>query len=203
MKLFVLVVWKIQLIAYSHAVFFFIALDFTSQQTHPQLCIVSAFVSLFILSGNISLFFPSRILNTYQPEGHIFLCYVFLPSMLFMGFSRQEYCSGLPFLSTVVHIFSLISTITCSSWWSCTTCFIFSLSYTRLLSMWSFWLDFCDCVFHSGGHVVAVLTSSLMTEDKKLVQTLMGRTGYGENWVWRWLSRRTYTLLLWEHQNHN
>ena len=36
--------------------------------------------------------------------------------MLFMGFSRQEYWSGLPFLSPVGHILSELSTMTHLSW---------------------------------------------------------------------------------------
>ena len=36
--------------------------------------------------------------------------------ILFMGFSRQEYWSGLPFPSSVDHIFSEVSTMTCPSW---------------------------------------------------------------------------------------
>ena len=36
--------------------------------------------------------------------------------ILFMGFSRQEYWSGLPFPSPVDHILSEVSTKTCPSW---------------------------------------------------------------------------------------
>ena len=36
--------------------------------------------------------------------------------ILFMGFSRQEYWSGLPFPSPVDHILSYLSTMTCPSW---------------------------------------------------------------------------------------
>ena len=36
--------------------------------------------------------------------------------ILFMGFSRQEYWSGLPFPSPVNHILSELSTMTCPSW---------------------------------------------------------------------------------------
>ena len=36
--------------------------------------------------------------------------------ILFMGFSRQEYWSGLPFPSPVEHILSELSTVTCPSW---------------------------------------------------------------------------------------
>ena len=36
--------------------------------------------------------------------------------MLFMGFSRQEYRSGLPFLSSVHHVSSELSTMARSTW---------------------------------------------------------------------------------------
>ena len=36
--------------------------------------------------------------------------------ILLMGFSRQEYWSGLPFPSPVDHILSALSTMTCPSW---------------------------------------------------------------------------------------
>ena len=36
--------------------------------------------------------------------------------MLFMGFLRQEYWSGLPFSSPVDHILSEFYTMTCPSW---------------------------------------------------------------------------------------
>ena len=36
--------------------------------------------------------------------------------ILFMGFSRQEYCSGVPAPSPVEHVLSELSTMTCPSW---------------------------------------------------------------------------------------
>ena len=36
--------------------------------------------------------------------------------ILFMGFSRQEYWSGLPFPSPVAHSWSELFTMTCLSW---------------------------------------------------------------------------------------
>ena len=68
--------------------------------------------------------------------------------ILFMGFSRQEYWSGLPFPSPVDHILSDLSIMTmwghlgCSTWHG-----LVSLSLTRLWSMWSDWLVVCDCGF--------------------------------------------------------
>ena len=35
--------------------------------------------------------------------------------------------------------------------WPCMAWLIVSSSYKRLWSMWSFWLVFCDCGFHSAG----------------------------------------------------
>ena len=57
--------------------------------------------------------------------------------------------------------------------WACRPWLIASLCYTRLWSMWSFWLAFCDCGFRSGGWGILVLASSvcfLMNEDKSLMQ---------------------------------
>ena len=54
--------------------------------------------------------------------------------------------------------------------WPCMSWLIASLSYTRVWSMWSFWLVFWDCGFHSGDHGIAVFASSvclLMDEDKR------------------------------------
>ena len=104
--------------------------------------------------------------------------------MHFMGFSWQEYWSGLPFPSPVDYV-SQNSTMSCSSWVALYCMAHSSLSYTRL---WSFWLAFCDCCFHSGGCEILVLASSLcplMNEDKRLACTsfLLGSTGCGENWV--------------------
>ena len=48
--------------------------------------------------------------ETHLKKGNIFLF------ILFMGFSRQEYWSGLPFPSPVDHILSDLSTMTCPSW---------------------------------------------------------------------------------------
>ena len=69
-----------------------------------------------ILSGVISPLISSSILGTYQPGEFIFHCPIFCLSILFMGFSRQEYWSGLPFPSPVDHILSDLSTMTRPSW---------------------------------------------------------------------------------------
>ena len=46
----------------------------------------------------------------------LWLWFSFCLSILFMGFSRQEYWSGLPFPSPVNHVLSELSTMTLPSW---------------------------------------------------------------------------------------
>ena len=71
---------------------------------------------LFILSEVISLLISSNILGTYWPGSSSFSVICFCLFILFMGFSRQEYQSGLPFPSPVDHILSELSIMTCPSW---------------------------------------------------------------------------------------
>ena len=67
----------------SYAILFFIALDFTFTTRHiHNRVLFLLWPSLFILSGAISNcppFFPSRILDTFQPGNLIFQYHVFLP----------------------------------------------------------------------------------------------------------------------------
>ena len=55
-------------------------------------------------------------------------CYVLALFTLFMGFSRQEYLSGLPFPSPVDQVLSELSTMTCPSWVALHAWLIVSLS---------------------------------------------------------------------------
>ena len=90
------------------------------------------------ISTAISYFLDSGLFHN-----QIFLCIHIHTIQLFMGFSRQEWWSGLLFPSPVEHILSELST------WLYTACFIVSLNQTKLWLMWSVWLAFCDCGFHS------------------------------------------------------
>ena len=69
--------------------------------------------------------------------------------ILFMGFSRQEYWSGLPFPSLVDHILSELSSMTCPSWVARHGMADSFIELGRLWSMWSVWLVFGDCGFQS------------------------------------------------------
>ena len=81
--------------------------------------------------------------------------------ILFMGFSRQEYWSGLPFPSPVDHVLSEFSTMTCLSWVP-----LHSMAHSFIeldKAMWSDWLVFCSCGFHS--------VCPLMEKDKRLIES--------------------------------
>ena len=59
----------------------------------------------------------SPVVYWHLPTWEVHLSvYLFLLFILFMGFSRQECWSGLPFPSPVGHVFSELSTLTCPSW---------------------------------------------------------------------------------------
>ena len=81
-------------------------------QSHPQLGIVLLWLHPFILSGVISLLISSSILDTYWSGEFLFQYPIILPFHTVMGFSRQEYWSGLPFPSPVDRILSDLSTMT-------------------------------------------------------------------------------------------
>ena len=85
-------------------------------QSHPELGVVFLWLHPFILSGVTSPLISSSILGTYWPGEFLFLYPIIFPFILFMGFSRQEYWSGLPFPSPMDHILSDLSTTTRPSW---------------------------------------------------------------------------------------
>ena len=123
----------------------------------------------FFCFGAISSFFLELVLHSslvaYRAPTDLgsssfsILSYLFI---LFMGFSRQEYWSGLPFPSPVDHILSDPSIITHLSWVA-PQCMAHSfIELDKLWSMWSDWLVFCDRGFHS--------VCSLMERDKRLME---------------------------------
>ena len=145
-------------------------------QEHPQPNIIS------ILAQPLLSFWS--ILGTYW--AHLLVSYVFAFS--YCPWESQGKNTG------VVCHFLLQWTTFCQNsavWpiclqWPCKAWLIASLSYTRLWSMWSFWLAFGHCGFHSGVCGIVILASSvclLMDEDKRLVQAswweglAVGKTG--------------------------
>ena len=91
-----------------------------------------------------------------------------------MGFSRQEYWSGLPFPSPVDHVLSELSTTTDPSWVALHGMAYSFIELESLWSMWSDWLVSCDCGFHS--------VCPLMEKDKRLMEaSWWQRLTEGEN----------------------
>ena len=64
-----------------------------------------------------------------------------------MGFSRQEYWSGLPFPSPVDHILSDFSTMTCLSWVAPQAWLSFIELDKAVVLVWLDWLVFCEYAF--------------------------------------------------------
>ena len=69
----------------------------------------SFFLELFLHSSSVLYWAPTDLGSLSFSVLSFCLC------ILFMGFSRQEYWSGLPFPSPVDHVFSELSTMTCPS----------------------------------------------------------------------------------------
>ena len=77
------------------------------------------------------------------------MLYVFMLLILFIRFSRQEYCSGLPFLSPVNHILSELSNMTQPSWVVLDGMAHSFIELDKTVIQWSVWLAFCNCDFYS------------------------------------------------------
>ena len=101
----------------SCAILFFTASNFTFTTRHiHNWALFPLWLSLFFPSGAISPLFSSSILGTYQPGEFIFQCHIFLPFIVFMGFSREECWSGLPFSSPMDLVLSELSIMTHLPW---------------------------------------------------------------------------------------
>ena len=120
-----------------------------------------------ISSFFLELFFHSSPLaywaSTYLGSSS-FIVISFCLFALFMGFSWQEYWSGLPFPSPVDHVLSELSTITCPSWVAlhdkAHSSFELDKAVVHVISLISFlWLCLID--FHSA--------FPLMNKDKRLM----------------------------------
>ena len=82
----------------SYAILLFTASDLASITSHIHNWVLFLlWLYPFILSGVISPLISCSILGTYQPGDSSFSILSFCLFVLFMGFSRQGYWSGLPF----------------------------------------------------------------------------------------------------------
>ena len=132
----------------SYAILLFTASDLASITSHIHSWVL--FLLLlhpFILCGVISPLISSSILGTYWPGEFLFSILSFCLFILFMGFSRQEYWSGLPFPSPVDHILSNLSTMTRPSWVAPRAWLTFIELDKAVVLVWLDWLVFCEYGF--------------------------------------------------------
>ena len=101
----------------------------------------------FILSGVISPLISSSILGTYWPGEFLFQYLSFCLFILLVGFSWEEYWSGLPFPSPVDHILSDLSTMTRPSWVAPRVWLSFIELDKAVVLVWLDWL-IGDCQSH-------------------------------------------------------
>ena len=117
-------------------------------QSHHNWALFSLWFCFFILSGDISSHFHSIYWTPSDLGGSTFSVIYFCLLILFMGFSRQECWSGLPFPSPAEHALSELPTM---AHLSCMALHSMAHSFIELemWPMWSAWLVFWDCGFHS------------------------------------------------------
>ena len=140
----------------SCAILLFTALDLTSTTSHIHngccFCFVSVssfFRELLLRQSSVAYWAPTDLGSSS------FSVLSFCLFTLFMGFSRQEYRSGLPFPSPVDHILSDLSTMTHLSWVALqgmTHSFIeLDKTVAHVISLVSFlWLWFSFCLPSDG-----------------------------------------------------
>ena len=103
--------------------------------------IPSFFLELFLHWSPVAYLAPT------VPGSSSFSILSFCLFILFMGFSRQEYWSGLPFPSPVDQILSVLSTTTCPSWVAPRAWLSFIELDKAVVLVWLDWLVFCDYGF--------------------------------------------------------
>ena len=103
--------------------------------------IPSFFLDLFLYWPPVAYWVPTYLGSTS------FSILSFCLIILFMGFSRQEYWSGLPFPSPVDHILSGLSTMTRPSWVAPWAWLSFIELDKAVVLVWLDWLDFCEYGF--------------------------------------------------------
>ena len=100
--------------------------------------IPSFFLELFLQWSPVAYWAPTDL------KSSSFSVLSFCLFILFMGFSWQEYWSGLPFPSPVDHILSDLSTMT-QPFWVAHTAWLSFIELDKLWCMWSHRLVDCDC----------------------------------------------------------
>ena len=131
------------------AILLFPALDLASITSHIHNWVLfllgsipSFFLELFLHWSPVAYWAPSDLGSSS------FSILSFCIFILFMGFSRQEYWSGLLFPSPVDHILSDLSTMTRPSWVAPLAWLSFIELEKPVVLVWLDWQVFCDYGFN-------------------------------------------------------
>ena len=115
----------------------------------------SFFLELFLLCSSIAYWASTNLgSSSFSVQSS--------PFILFMGFSRQEYWSGLPFPSPVDHVLSELFTMTCLSWGALHGLAHSLTELDKAVGHVIRLVSFCDCGFQS--------VCPLMDRDKRLME---------------------------------
>ena len=132
----------------SYSILLFTALDLASITSHIHSWVLfcfgsipSFFLELFLHWSPVAYWAPTDLGSSS------FSVLSFCPFILFMGFSRQEYWSGLPFPSPVDHALSDLSTMICPSWVTPRAWLSFIELDKAVVLVWLDWLVFCEYGF--------------------------------------------------------
>ena len=132
----------------SYAILLFTASDLASITSHIHNWVLFLlWLHPFILFGVISPLISSSMFSPTDLGSSFFNILSFCLFILFMGFSRQEYWSGLPFPSPVDHILSDLSTMTHPSWVAPRAWLNFIELDKAVVVVRLDWLVFCDYGF--------------------------------------------------------
>ena len=131
----------------------------------------SFLLELFLYSSSVAYWAPANLGSSS------FSVLSFCLFILFMGFSRQEYWSGLPFPSPVDHILSELSIMTHPSWVALRGMAYSIIELDKAVVLVIRLVSFCDCGFHS--------VCPLMEKDKRLMEaSWWERLTEGETGSW-------------------
>ena len=139
--------------------------------------IPSFFLELFLHWSPVACWAPADLWSSS------FTILLFSLFILFMGFSRQDCWSGLPFPSPVDHILSDLSIMTLSSWVAPRAWLSFTELDKAMVLVWLDWLVFCDYGFR-----VSALWCPLATPTVSL--------GFLLPWTWGICSSKAQPLVL-------
>ena len=135
---------------------------FSSPVTYTAGCcfhfgfVCSLFLELFLHSSPVAYWAPTDLVSSF------FSVISFCLFMWFMGFSREEYWSSMPFLSPVDHILSELSSMTCPSWMALHGMAHSSIELDKTVVHVIRLVVFCDCGFH--------YVCPLRNKDKRLMK---------------------------------